>query len=127
MSKATTMRASQPFTYRNTNTYHWRTGGSRWELVSARRVVAKVVPDAVYAGMWRIDLGDGALSDMVNLTRAVEAAATRADAIIRRRHLGAPPMRRNDPALTKEPGTSALAVEASVTAEIGAQYELALT
>jgi hypothetical protein len=34
-----------------------------------------VVPDAVYAGMWRIDLGDGALSDMVNLSRAKEAAA----------------------------------------------------
>jgi hypothetical protein len=43
-------------------------------------VVGKVVPDAVYAGMWRIDLGDGALSDMVNLTRAKEAAAMRADA-----------------------------------------------
>ena len=88
-------------------------------------MVGKVAPDAVYAGMWRIDLGDGALSDMVNLTRAKEAAAMRAG--IRRRHLGASPMRRNDPALTKEPGTSALALEASVTAEIGAQYELALT
>jgi hypothetical protein len=32
-------------------------------------------------------------------------------------------MRRNDPALR----TSALALEASVTPEIGAQYELALT
>ena len=127
MSKATTtMRASQPFTHRNTNTYHWRTNSSRWELVTAGRVVAKVVPDAVYAGMWRIDLGDGALSDMVNLTRAKEAAAMRADAIIRRRHLAAPPMRRNDPALTKEPRTSALALEASVTAEIGTQIELAL-
>jgi hypothetical protein len=90
-------------------------------------VVAKVVPDAVYAGMWRIDLGDGALSDMVNLTRAKEAAVMRADAIIRQRHLGASPMRRNDPAVAEEPGTSALALEASVTAEIGAQYELALT
>jgi hypothetical protein len=37
MSKATTMRASQPFTYRNTNTYHWRTNGSRWELVTGPR------------------------------------------------------------------------------------------
>jgi hypothetical protein len=43
-------------------------------------MVGKVAPDAVYAGMWRIDLGDGALSDMVNLTRAKEAAAMRADA-----------------------------------------------
>jgi hypothetical protein len=38
-------------------------------------------------------------------------------------------MRRSDPALTKdkEPGTSALALQASVRVEIGAQYELALT
>jgi hypothetical protein len=43
-------------------------------------MVDSVVPDAVYAGMWRIDLGDGALSDMVNLSRAKEAAAMRADA-----------------------------------------------
>jgi hypothetical protein len=120
------MRASQPFTHRNTNTYHWRTNSSRWELVTAGRVVAKVVPDAVYAGMWRIDLGDGALSDMVNLTRAKEAAVMRADAIIRKRHLGASSIRQNDLALTKEHGTSAPALEASVVAEFGTQYEPAL-
>jgi hypothetical protein len=68
--QASCMRASQPFTCRNTHTYHWRTNGSRWELVTAGRVVGKVVSDGVYVGIWRIDLGDGALSDMVNLTRA---------------------------------------------------------
>ena len=36
------------------------------------------------------------------------------------------PMRQNDPALTKEHGTSAPALEASVTVEIGTQIELAL-
>jgi hypothetical protein len=73
--------------------------------------------------MWRFDLGDGALSDMVNLTRAKEAAVTRTDAIIGKRRLGASSMRRNGPALAKEPGTSALALESSVTAEIGTQNE----
>ena len=87
--QASSMRASQPFTYRNILTDHWRTNGSRWELVTAGRVVAKVVPDAVYAGMWRIDLGDGALSDMVNLTRAKEAAVTEG----RRDHPQTPPWR----------------------------------
>jgi hypothetical protein len=72
---------SRPFQYR-AHTYHWRTDGERWDLVTAGRVVAKVVPDEKYARMWRIDLGDGILSDMVNLPRAKDAAMRRVDAML---------------------------------------------
>jgi len=69
----------KPFTYRG-RAYHWRTDRSRWELLVAGRVLASVVTDAVYPNMWRIDLGDGALSDLVNLTRAKDAAVRLVDA-----------------------------------------------
>jgi hypothetical protein len=42
---------------------------------SGRAPVARVVPDGRYPGMWRIAWGAGFLSDMVNLTRAKDAAA----------------------------------------------------
>jgi hypothetical protein len=42
---------------------------------SNRAPLARVVPDGRYPGMWRIAWGDGCLSDMVNLTRAKDAAA----------------------------------------------------
>jgi hypothetical protein len=96
MSKWRTFR---PFTYRG-RTYHWRTDGSRWELFMADRVVAKVVADVVYPKMWSIDLGDGTLSDMINLSRAKDAARRLVDAsldatkTLRR----ASPMRQTDPA-----------------------------
>lgn len=35
----------------------------------------KVIPDAAYPGMWRVQWSDGRLSDMANLTRAQDAAA----------------------------------------------------
>jgi hypothetical protein len=63
----TKWKAYLPFIYRGSRTYQWRTDGARWELRAGSRVVAKVVPDLTYQSMWRIDLGDGALSDMVNL------------------------------------------------------------
>jgi hypothetical protein len=34
----------------------------------------KVVPDAKWSGMWRVQYREGALSDMVNLSRAKDAA-----------------------------------------------------
>ena len=42
-------------------------GGSKAPVIS-------VVPDKVYATMWRIKQRDGRLSDMVNLSRARDAA-----------------------------------------------------
>ena len=44
------------------------------ELRLGRRVVATIEPDARWSGMWRARCGSNS-SDMVNLTRAKEAAA----------------------------------------------------
>jgi hypothetical protein len=38
------------------------------------KVLAEVIPDNEYAGMWRIRWPDRQLSDMVNLSRAKDAA-----------------------------------------------------
>ena len=38
------------------------------------KALAEVIPDDEYAGMWRIRWPDGRVSDMVNLTRAKDAA-----------------------------------------------------
>ena len=38
------------------------------------KVLAEVIPDDEYAGMWRIRWPDRQLSDMVNLSRAKDAA-----------------------------------------------------
>ena len=37
-------------------------------------VLANVIPDAKCVGMWRIKWPDGTMSDMVNVTRAKDAA-----------------------------------------------------
>jgi hypothetical protein len=109
----TTWKSFRPFTYRNTRTYQWRTDGGRWELTMAGQVVAKVVPDATHAGMWRIDLGDGVLSDMVNLPRAKDAAVPLADAKlnVRKSLSGGSPMRPNGRAVPTQPGASAHALD----------------
>jgi hypothetical protein len=40
------------------------------------RLVAKIVPDRQWPGMWRVQLPNGYLSDMVNRSRAKDAALT---------------------------------------------------
>ena len=54
----------------------WRQTDDRWCLYKGcdQQPLATVVPDSIYAGMYRILLPDGSLSDMVNLTRAKDAA-----------------------------------------------------
>lgn len=42
---------------------------------ASRTPMARVVPDAVWPGMWRIVWEDGTQSDMLNLPRARDAAA----------------------------------------------------
>jgi hypothetical protein len=61
-----------------TATMTWKRVGTDWCLFSGRRVVARVVPDAAYPGMWRVEL-PGGLSDMVNLTRPRDAARVLAE------------------------------------------------
>jgi hypothetical protein len=38
--------------------------------------LVRIVPDGVWPGMWRVLSPDGILSDMVNLSRAKDAAAS---------------------------------------------------
>ena len=38
------------------------------------RALSRIVPDPVHPGMWRVVRRDGALSDMVNKTRAKDVA-----------------------------------------------------
>ena len=46
---------------------------------NAERPLAKIVPDSCWPDMWRIAWPDGQLSDMVNLSRAKDAAAVLAE------------------------------------------------
>jgi hypothetical protein len=46
----------------------------RLHYASAKQPLAEVVPDANWSSMWRVRWPDGGLSDMVNLTRAKDAA-----------------------------------------------------
>jgi hypothetical protein len=43
-------------------------------LGTSNKVLATVIPDQTYPGMWRIQWPDGTVSDMVNLARAKDAA-----------------------------------------------------
>jgi hypothetical protein len=69
-----------------------------WEgtaLLYKRKRVAGVVSDAAHAGMWRVRLPGGPLSDMVNAVRAKDAAACLILANLNRQETraAAPPMR----------------------------------
>lgn len=58
----------------------WQRHGSEWVLVSGRRRMGRVVPDGHLAGMYRVALSAGRVSDAANLSRAkdlVMAAAIR--------------------------------------------------
>jgi hypothetical protein len=54
----------------------WRKDANGFTLTlgGRGRPLLEVVPDKTYAGMWRIQMPDGRLSDMVNLARAKDAA-----------------------------------------------------
>src|SRR5262245_622703 len=65
-------------------------------------ILARIVGDLVYPGMWRVKMPSGKLSDMTNLTRAKDAAMSLALAILNREQkaqetaLEAPPTAPND-------------------------------
>jgi hypothetical protein len=44
------------------------------DLRRGHRVLASIEPDADWRGMWRVRTPDGELTDIVNLTRAKDAA-----------------------------------------------------
>jgi hypothetical protein len=47
--------------------------GGDWRLFHERRLVGRVVPDTTHPGVWRVKL-PGGVSDMVNFSRAKDAA-----------------------------------------------------
>jgi hypothetical protein len=44
------------------------------QLIFRRRTVATIIPDQKWPGMWRVQLPNGHITDMVSLTRAKDAA-----------------------------------------------------
>jgi hypothetical protein len=65
----------------------YRRGRLRWEddhLLASGHLIATIEPDAEYSTLWRVRLPDGHLSDMVNRTRAKDAAETLALAALGR-------------------------------------------
>ena len=60
--------------------------GNQLRLFSSRgRVLASIEPDQTWPGMWRVRLPDGNLTDIVNLSRAEDAAASLALGILNHR------------------------------------------
>jgi hypothetical protein len=52
----------------------WRQSGRGLALLYRGSPITFVVPDVRHAGMWRMKRPDGRVSDMVNLSRASDAA-----------------------------------------------------
>jgi hypothetical protein len=61
--------------YGRSNLKRHRSPGG-WELHFQGSALVRVVPDPVYAGMWRVRRSDGTLTDMANLTWARDAAVS---------------------------------------------------
>jgi hypothetical protein len=63
-----------------------RWDGRRLRLFSSRGVVlATIEPDKTWRGMWRVRLPDGHFTDMLNLSRAMDAAASLALGVLNQR------------------------------------------
>ena len=58
----------------DTRTCRWRQTGNEWHRLIVRRVIARVAPDARWPKTNRVVLADGFVSDLVDLTRAKDAA-----------------------------------------------------
>jgi|GEM_PF-2309888 len=87
------------------NELFWKRDGVNWNLhrYGSKAVLARVVPDAVYVGMYRVRQNTGELSDMVNLTRARDAAGAIIVALLnsRERTGGWPPIDLNAPPVSQ--------------------------
>jgi hypothetical protein len=84
---------------------NWRRGGEVWVVRYRSRVLLQVVPDLTHSGMWRIRHPDGRLSDLVNLSRAKDAATSLAVGILNadKRRSVSSPMGVTDPAAALVP------------------------
>jgi hypothetical protein len=65
---------------RGTRDLVWR--GQNLHLGQGRKLLS-IIPDEKYSGMWRVCYPDGHLTDMVNRTRAKDAAQLIALAILK--------------------------------------------
>ena len=78
----------------------------KWDGLKLRlksgRLLATVEPDAKWPKMYRVRLPDGHVTDMVNLSRARDAARHLALRVLVVSHAEAPPMRPNS--VTANPG-----------------------
>jgi hypothetical protein len=69
--------------FRDMDGFFW--DGDQLRLRKRGRVIASIEPDPDWPGLWRVGLPDGSLSDMVNRTRAKDAARSLALAALNRR------------------------------------------
>jgi hypothetical protein len=57
---------------------HLKTKDFEWRgdklMFGARNTKAKIIPDSMWPGMWRVEYPAGVISDMTNLSRAHDAA-----------------------------------------------------
>jgi len=89
--------------------YEWRQDGRSCELISGGQVVARIIADETYAGMYRVKVGDAPPSDMIDLTRAKDAAVSLADRAIetgRPRMRGASPISETGQGATTPPDSA---------------------
>jgi hypothetical protein len=81
-----------PASYRPTGASYRRTR-FRWDgdrlMIGSGHLIATVEPDSEWPGLWRVRLPDGRLSDMVNRTRAKDAAETLALVVLNREEVSA--------------------------------------
>jgi hypothetical protein len=77
----------------------WQLSGGEWSLHchGQREPVLRVIQDAVYPGMWRVERPDGSLSDMANLSWARDGAIAIALGILNRRTMPAVDERAEQP------------------------------
>jgi hypothetical protein len=93
---------SPVFGRRDLTWYRERDGTLVLRRTGSRTILARIVADRVYPGMWRVKLPSGKLSDMTNLARAKDAATSIALAILNREQkaqetaLEAPPTAPNE-------------------------------
>ena len=60
-------------------------GRRLWRFSSRGVVLATVEPDKTRPGMWRVRLPDGHFTDMMNLSRVMDAAASLALGVLNQR------------------------------------------
>jgi hypothetical protein len=77
------LRPARARSFRDPRRLQWK--GDSLLLDGRGRAVVRIAPDKSRAGMWRVELPDGRLSDMVNRTRAKDAAISLACAALGQR------------------------------------------